>query len=83
MKEHKPRSQQHVHFDMIFLDGAYLTDGADPLVFRHVAEPDIRTILRIHGGTGLSNGGLATRRARFIALPQTFICDSIRTICGH
>ena len=26
-----------VHFHMIFVDGVYLTDGADPPVFRHVA----------------------------------------------
>jgi ribosomal protein S27E len=29
----------NVHFHMIFLDGAYLTDGTDPPVFRHVAAP--------------------------------------------
>ena len=27
----------NVHFHMIFVDGVYLTDGADPPVFRHVA----------------------------------------------
>lgn len=29
----------NVHFHMLFLDGVYLVDGADPPVFRHVAAP--------------------------------------------
>ena len=29
----------NVHFHMIFVDGAYLTDGAGPPVFRHVPSP--------------------------------------------
>ena len=33
-----------VHFHMIFPDGAYLTDGADPPVFRHVDEPGAKAL---------------------------------------
>jgi hypothetical protein len=29
-----------VHFHMLFLDGVYVNDGANPPAFRHVAGPD-------------------------------------------
>jgi len=57
----------NVHFHMLFLDGVYLSDGADPPVFRHVAAPDAKELqglveqIAARVGSVLERAGLIER----------------------
>jgi hypothetical protein len=42
----------NIHFHMLFLDGVYLADGADPPVFRHVSAPGANAAGQAAGGGG-------------------------------
>ena len=76
-----PALNLNVHLHMIFVDGVYLTDGADPPVFRHVAQPGAVALQALvqdiaeRVGRLLEKRGLIERDCERVSGPRAAACN--------